>query len=146
MWLKLILSILLILNLAGCVTGQKKSELNQQMQQYQMRITKLEDELKQKDDSIYRLEKELVNARDAQLKKAATAQKPIQKKAEASIAMTPAKIQTALKNAGLYQGTVDGKIGKNTNKAIMEFQKLNGLKADGIVGKKTWAALQEFLD
>lgn len=150
MFLRIILSIFLILNLAGCATAQKKGELNSQMQQYETRITKLEDELKQKDENIYRLEKELTNARNVQLKKAQAAQepakKPAQKKQEASIAMTPVKIQTALKNAGLYQGPIDGKIGKNTNKAIIEFQRLNGLKPDGIIGKRTWAALQEFLD
>lgn len=54
-------------------------------------------------------------------------------------------IQKALKNAGFYTGTVDGKIGPRTKKAVMEFQKANGLKADGKVGPKTWAALEKYL-
>lgn len=54
-------------------------------------------------------------------------------------------IQKALKNAGFYVGTVDGKIGPKTKKAVMDFQKANGLKVDGKVGPKTWAALEKYL-
>jgi len=54
-------------------------------------------------------------------------------------------IQTALKNAGFYAGSVDGKIGPKTKKAIEAFQAANGLKADGKVGPKTWAELEKFL-
>ena len=55
------------------------------------------------------------------------------------------KIQTALKNAGFYNGPVDGKIGPGSKKAIEAFQKSNGLKVDGKVGPKTWAALETHL-
>jgi len=51
------------------------------------------------------------------------------------------EIQTALKNAGFYNGAIDGKSGPMTKKAIEEFQKANGLKADGKVGTKTWTIL-----
>ena len=54
-------------------------------------------------------------------------------------------IQTALKNAGFYAGSVDGKLGPKTKKAIEEFQKSKGLKADGKVGPKTWAELEKYL-
>jgi hypothetical protein len=54
-------------------------------------------------------------------------------------------IQTALKNAGFYNGAVDGKIGPKTKSAIEEFQKAKGLKADGRVGPKTWAELEKYL-
>jgi peptidoglycan hydrolase-like protein with peptidoglycan-binding domain len=56
------------------------------------------------------------------------------------------KIQTALKNAGLYTGNIDGKIGPGTRKAVETFQKNNGLKVDGKVGPKTWAALEPYLN
>ena len=55
------------------------------------------------------------------------------------------EIQLALKNAGLYGGLIDGKIGSMTKKAIEEFQKANNLKADGKVGLKTWAVLSSYL-
>ena len=38
---------------------------------------------------------------------------------------------------------VDGDFGTATEKAVQEFQKDNGLKVDGIVGEKTWAALEK---
>ncbi|MBU3758603.1 MAG: hypothetical protein FGM27_01590 [Candidatus Omnitrophica bacterium] len=55
-----------------------------------------------------------------------------------------ASIQKALKNAGYYQGAVDGKIGPGTRKAIEAFQRDNGLSADGVVGRKTWSKLKSF--
>jgi len=60
---------------------------------------------------------------------------------------TPSKkdIQNALKNAGYYNGAVDGKIGSKTRSAIEEFQRANDLKADGKVGKKTWNKLKDYL-
>ncbi len=54
-------------------------------------------------------------------------------------------IQTALQNAGYYKGVVDGKSGPLTKKAIIEFQKANGLEPDGKVGSKTWVALSTYL-
>ena len=57
----------------------------------------------------------------------------------------PIEIQTALANAGFYQGTIDGKLGPKTQQAIKDFQSAHGLTADGRVGPKTWSALQPFL-
>lgn len=54
-------------------------------------------------------------------------------------------IQTALRNAGLYSGNIDGKIGPKTKSAIEEFQRANNLKVDGKVGPQTWGALQAYL-
>ena len=54
-------------------------------------------------------------------------------------------IQTALKAAGFYTGSIDGKMGPKTKKAVAEFQKAKGLKADGRVGSKTWAELEKYL-
>lgn len=59
---------------------------------------------------------------------------------------TPQEIQAALKNAGYYVGAVDDKIGPQTKKAIEEFQKASGLKADGKVGTKTWSLLSKHLN
>jgi len=50
------------------------------------------------------------------------------------------EIQTLL-NAKGYSLTVDGKFGAGTTAAVKAFQEANGLKADGKVGKDTWAAL-----
>lgn len=50
-------------------------------------------------------------------------------------------LQTKLKNWGYYTGSVDGIFGSKTKEAVKYFQRRNGLTADGIVGKKTLAAL-----
>ena len=56
------------------------------------------------------------------------------------------EIQQALKNAGFYQGAVDGKMGPFTREAVKEFQRVHGLADDGIVGKQTWAKLRAYAD
>lgn len=56
------------------------------------------------------------------------------------------QIQTALKAAGFYNGSIDGKIGPASKRAIEAFQKSNGLKVDGKVGPKTWTALEAYLN
>lgn len=50
-------------------------------------------------------------------------------------------VQTRLKNWGYYKGAVDGIYGSQTVSAVKYFQRRNGLTADGIVGKRTAAAL-----
>ena len=50
-------------------------------------------------------------------------------------------VQEKLKRWGYYSGSVDGIYGPQTKKAVEYFQRKNGLKADGIVGKATFAAL-----
>lgn len=55
-------------------------------------------------------------------------------------------IQKALKKAGYYQGTIDGKVGSGTKQALRNFQKDNGLAADGVCGRQTWAQLKGFLE
>lgn len=59
---------------------------------------------------------------------------------------TAGQIQTALKNAGYYSGSIDGKAGPKTKKAIEDFQVANNLKADGKVGPKTWGVLSKHLN
>jgi peptidoglycan hydrolase-like protein with peptidoglycan-binding domain len=61
-------------------------------------------------------------------------------------AISEKDIQQALKNAGFYQGEIDGKIGPKTKKAIEDFQAKNNLKADGKVGPLTWGKLSVYLN
>lgn len=62
--------------------------------------------------------------------------------AEAALSSSQVKtIQTKLKNWGYYSGTIDGIYGAKTKKAVINFQKKNGLVADGVVGTKTAKAL-----
>jgi hypothetical protein len=50
-------------------------------------------------------------------------------------------IQKALKALSIYTGPIDGLEGPMTRAAIRGFQRINGLKDDGIVGPITWAKM-----
>jgi lipoprotein-anchoring transpeptidase ErfK/SrfK len=52
-----------------------------------------------------------------------------------------AAVQRALTEQRYYLGAVDGKAGPSLRSAVMAFQKVNGLGADGAVGPATLAAL-----
>ena len=52
-------------------------------------------------------------------------------------------IQTALKKLGYYSGSLTGHYGNKTTQAVMDFQRDNGLSADGVVGNKTMAKIRE---
>jgi len=51
------------------------------------------------------------------------------------------RVQMALKNAGFYDGPVNGLIGGSTKKALTEFQRKKGLPATGKIASETWRAL-----
>lgn len=53
-------------------------------------------------------------------------------------------IQKALKNAGYYQGDMDGKVGTRTKEAIRNFQRDQGITPDGVCGRQTWSRLKSF--
>lgn len=50
-------------------------------------------------------------------------------------------LQEFLYDIGYEPGTADGDFGSNTKKAVQAFQKDAGLAMDGVVGEKTWEAL-----
>ena len=50
-------------------------------------------------------------------------------------------VQDKLKRWGYYKGNIDGVYGNETRVAVQEFQRKNGLRADGIVGDETAKAL-----
>ena len=52
-------------------------------------------------------------------------------------------VQRRLKELGYYTGSIDGDFGAATDKAIKEFQKANGLTADGKVGEQTLKKLND---
>lgn len=53
-------------------------------------------------------------------------------------------VQTALTRAGYAPGRIDGIFGSNTERAVKQFQRVLGLRQDGIVGPRTWEFLQPF--
>jgi len=120
---------------AGCASLFPKTDKDKHIDELNTRISELKEEVKEKDEEIRVLSKQTGKA--ASTGYTATAQ---------SAAATSKNIQIALKNAGYYSGPIDGKIGSKSKQAIMDFQATNNLKADGVVGKKTWALLSRYLE
>ena len=55
-------------------------------------------------------------------------------------------LQNILIYLGLYNGKIDGIFGPDFKNAVIQFQRQNGLIADGIVGPRTWFALRPYID
>ena len=51
------------------------------------------------------------------------------------------RLQQRLKDLGYLNGKVDGKYGGGTKRAVISFQRRNGLKTDGVAGETTLAKL-----
>ncbi|MBQ8093964.1 MAG: peptidoglycan-binding protein [Clostridia bacterium] len=51
-------------------------------------------------------------------------------------------LQTNLKTLGYYSGSITGNYGNLTKEAVYNFQRANGLSADGVAGAKTLAAIK----
>ncbi len=147
--------ILVAFTATGCATGARKAE----GEQLQTRVVELEKKLEEKDAEIVDLQYEVKDLSSKVETASPSPASEAQAEPEAAVGRaqstddsqiirvntTPWKVQDALKSAGLYNGKIDGKIGPATRGAIMEFQKAHGLKADGIVGKKTWDELKTYL-
>lgn len=128
---------------AGCATTQQ----GQSAADLQMKVTDLENQIAAKDAEIKDLKftmKDMAYDLDRTKAQRSGAGKMLSGKKDEilRVNVTPEKLQQALKAAGFYKGTVDGKLGNGTKAAIVKFQKANGLKADGIVGEKTWSELK----
>jgi len=156
--LRLLSIFILVIAFSGCATTKMKT----QNEQIESRVTDLEKNVQAKDAQIVDLQyqvKDLSSKIDSskpaesdQVAKESMAQAEPFKISEVSdnlqiirVKVSPEKIQRALKAAGVYTGPMDGKIGSGTKAAIKEFQKSHGLKADGVLGKKTWEELKTYL-
>jgi len=56
---------------------------------------------------------------------------------------TDVKLCQELLNEKGYSASIDSDFGPTTEKRVKEFQKDNGLGADGVVGAKTWEKLEK---
>jgi peptidoglycan hydrolase-like protein with peptidoglycan-binding domain len=118
--------LLLTLPLAGCAMFESKGvkSLDKRVSSVEDRQTVLEDRLAGDEATGY-----TTNIEPKRTSSAAPSQ--------AKVTLSKKEIQTALKNAGYYYGAIDGKLGKQSMRAIKEFQEENGLKVDGVVGAQT---------
>ena len=160
----MVLRLLAVLFLAVAVSGCASTQMKTQNEQLESRMTDLEKNVQSKDAEIVDLQyqvKDLSSKLDGSKPVVESDQavvSPGSEQGESSkfsggadglqiirVKVNPEKVQRALKSAGVYTGKVDGKIGAGTKQAIVEFQKSHGLKADGVLGKKTWDELKVFL-
>lgn len=128
--------VLLLAAFGGCASvSQKTSQLSSRIDDLESKVSSLEEQQEQI--------KEVVVSQIVAQRSTVEADSP---KADVQIPVDPSNkdIQISLKNAGLYDGEIDGKIGSKTRNAVMEFQKQNNLKVDGVVGKNTWEILSKF--
>jgi len=145
--------ILFAMFLGGCATVDKSADY--EIQSLRRQNLSLEEELQEAKQEILYMEEKLrkVEQEQAVLEEAAqrqTAQAVSETSDESGlisdkISLEPKDVQVALKNAGFYKGPIDGKLGRKTERAIIDFQKSNRLVVDGIIGKKTWAKLKDNL-
>jgi murein L,D-transpeptidase YcbB/YkuD len=157
---KLIPVVVSLLVFSGCAaTSQSNTPL---VSQLQMRVGELERDVDTREARIRQMEsaiKDLTHEID-QMKRRGGSYAQSRSSEDGSLG-SPAKgddknivrvpvgvdkVQVALKNAGYYKGEVDGKIGKETRSAISRFQTDRGLKADGVIGRKTWDELKTHLE
>ena len=140
---RLILAMILVLSISGCASTGKTSK-SAQIKQLQSQVDELKKDIQQKENQISYLEGQ---TQGGKVQKAVSPKDSQVREPESDVApMTSRNIQLALKNAGFYYGSIDGKVGKQTKKAIKDFQEANNLTADGVVGKKTWSKLKGYLD
>jgi peptidoglycan hydrolase-like protein with peptidoglycan-binding domain len=143
--------------LSGCATASKTSPVSQLQVQVAEMQTRMEDHEKEIVDLKYEV-KEMTSKLEEQ------ETEPAADESATSVESGPAKVlepkgldiirvgisgrelQRALKAAGVYEGKVDGMVGPRTKASVVEFQKAHSLKADGVVGQKTWSELKVYLN
>jgi peptidoglycan hydrolase-like protein with peptidoglycan-binding domain len=124
--------------ISGCVSlpqNQKYSELEERIAKIEERIDKIDKKEVAIEDRVITADSEV--SLNKKIDKVETPKQFIKFPSNKDI-------QVALKNAGLYDGEIDGQIGTKTRKAIKEFQKQNDLEVDGVVGKNTWEVLGKY--
>ncbi|MDD5565454.1 MAG: peptidoglycan-binding domain-containing protein [Candidatus Omnitrophica bacterium] len=135
--LAVVLALGFFVSLNGCATSARQKDL--EIQRLRNQVSALQAQLDQREESRVAqsmVQPEVVSRQMRPTKKVI---------GEAKSRPSLAQIQIALKNAGYYSGSIDGKMGAQTRNAIKTFQRDNNLLADGRVGKKTWSLLRGYL-
>ena len=141
MFVKQLIAICMILLLAGCATTTTGQRLEPQQPQSSEGLS--QQELQPSNEQMSEAAPEL-QPQQYTAPQTLSEQKK-HRKDSAQMRLSGKQIQRALKNADFYKGSVDGKIGPKTKQAIKDFQKANGLKADGLVGRRTIEKLSKYL-
>jgi len=160
MILKVLTGITLVVFMAGCSTTKTAMPSSSHMQ---LRVSSIESQLDDQSQDISELKtsvselsnsvKHVVSLKQHSGTATKTIKKVVSNKQTQSkyqnilrVPVAPREVQSALKEAGYYQGTIDGRLGPQSERAIKEFQSDHDLASDGIVGKKTWTELKTYLE
>ena len=142
--------VILLAVLATAASGCAGPQARQELARLQSQVGLLEERVGQLEHSGPGIVAS-VPAADPGFDSAPIISEPSAAARQRSPAGSPAKpstrqVQEALKNAGFYQGAIDGKNGPLTKDAIKEFQRVHGLTDDGVVGRQTWAKMKAYAD
>ena len=127
------------LSAAGCATTRPRQV---QATDLSGQVQTLQTELQAKDREIQELQAQLDSTQRSLQQAPAVNVKPSASSLIRVPGVTPVDLQKALVRAGLDPGPADGRLGRKTKAAVRAFQKKQHLKADGVVGEKTWALLK----
>lgn len=156
----LVLGSVLVVGMSGCASKKahqrQVGDLEQQVNLLTSEVTRLDASLRDSEAALI-AETERRRSLEAELAQVRAELEPksesVTAEAGTGIYRTPSgfelqstDIQKALKSAGYYQGSVDGKVGPDTREAIRNFQRDNNLAADGVCGRRTWDKLKVYLD
>ena len=128
----------IVLIVSGCATTRPRPA---QTQDANAQVSVLQNQLQAKDQEIQDLHSQLDSRQQALSNNFAAGGSDKHHLLHVS-GVAPIDLQRALLRAGFDPGPVDGRLGKKTRSAVKAFQKKHHLTADGVVGDKTWAALQ----
>ncbi len=130
------------LSAAGCATTRARKP--EPVAEQNAQTTQFQQELQAKDQQIQDLQYQLNNSQQSGGSNYSTSGR--EKGGKSTLIHVPgvtvSDVQKALSRAGYDPGPIDGHMGKKTKSAIKQFQKKNGLAADGVVGEKTWNSMK----
>ncbi len=151
---RILLGIAMVGFLSGCATTSSKSggSLEIKVAQLERRLLDSDTEIQELKYEVSRLSDQVDSAgsrgdvssgskRDRQ-----DSDDKVIEEGTIRVSASAEDVQTALQKAGYYDGAIDGKIGRRTIDAVKNFQKEHDLKADGVIGVKTWQALKSYLE
>ncbi|MCG3175616.1 MAG: hypothetical protein MOGMAGMI_00549 [Candidatus Omnitrophica bacterium] len=131
-------ALLLVVTLVpGCATARARKAADSE---YQNQLSSLQNELQSKDQQIQDLQYQLEQVQRANYDTTGGSSSTSSVIRVSGVDVKD--VQRALARAGFNPGPVDGRLGKKTKAAIKAFQRRNNLKADGIVGERTWSLLK----
>lgn len=165
---KILILILFVFVLTGCATFRRNQSASSNTNMLQTKVANLEEQAAARDQDIEELRSDVDRLNDRLDSQETRSDSSLSRRSQEAVLdrpsyagssdsgngedqiirvpVSPERVQKALKSAGYYNGKIDGKIGQQTKAAIRDFQSNHDLKADGVIGKATWAALKTYVE